>query len=80
MKKLVSIRHHQGPMYAVLKRAGIGSADKYGRGIWITDADIPSIRAYFSARGNVYGTEEWWLNGTNQHNQVFYTDFVKLFG
>lgn len=65
------------PMCAVLSRAVIGSTDQYNRGIWITPADLPSIREYFVAHGHKYGAD-YWCNGTNQHNQVFMSQFEKL--
>ena len=80
MKKvMVSFKRHQGPMHAVLSRAKIGKADKYGRGIWIGENDLPSIRAYFEKHGEPWGKENWWVDGTNIHNQVLYTDFTQLF-
>lgn len=76
---MVSIRRHQGPMYAVLKRAGIGIVDKYGRGIWIKETDLSKIREYFESHGYSYTVNDWWTFGTNQHNTVFYHNFVELF-
>ena len=78
MKTLVRNGRHQAPMHAVLKRARIGRADQYGRGIWVTDRDLPVIEELFAKQGHPYGGD-YWMQGTNQHNTVFLSDFGKLF-
>lgn len=80
MGRLVRTGHHMGPMYAVLKRYGIGVEDKFNRGLWIQESDLPKIKAGMAldpTRGECQGLV--YVNGTNMHNQVIFRDFEKLF-
>ena len=86
MGRLVRKNRHMGPMHAVLTRYGIGIEDKFGRGIWILESDLPQIEAAmrkdptFCVVGGNYGwPKELCVNGTNIHNQVLFRDFKKLF-
>lgn len=76
---MVSSRKHQGPIYSVLKRWGIGSPDKYGRGLWISRRDIPEIRSGFEKYGVTYGSKTLWVEGSNQHNHVSLVEVLALF-
>lgn len=83
MKKvLVRNGRHQSPMHAVLKRNGIGSADRHGRGIWITESDLPQI---FDAIWNDPSSikepngSNCCCDGTNKFNTAYYSDFADLF-
>ena len=83
MKKvLVRNGRHMSPMLAVLKRHDIGEADQYGRGRWISEADIPAIReAMISEPWHMEdrGGEEIICHGTNIHNDVWLSEFKSLF-
>ena len=77
---LVKNRAHQGPMCAVLRRYGIGTPDKYYRGIWIRRADLAAIQTamFEDPRAIPCGTSVY-VPGTCQHNHVGIEDFEKLF-
>ena len=77
MNKLIRNGQHMRPMFAVVKRGGIGLEDGFDRGIWISKSDLPVLLDYFKKNGHAYGSDYWCI-GTNQHNTVFYSDFVKL--
>ena len=68
------------PLSAVLSRYGIGSRDKYGRGVWLSARDLPAIE---EAMGNdpskivVQGTT--FVPGSSMHNHVRMKDFKELF-
>lgn len=81
MAVLVSKRHHQGPMAAVLRRYNIGNPDKYDRGIWINKSDIPQILSCMEndPRKVVVTSTIFAVPGTCQHNMVTIDDFEKLF-
>ena len=86
MKKDVLVRkgQHMGPMYAVLKRYGIGKPDKYDRGLWISSTDLVDILSGMESDpvsySGIHNGKKWIaVNGTNQHNQVLFSDFAKLF-
>ena len=71
-------------MLAVLIRYGIGAADKYDRGRWITETDISRIAAGMETDPTKLivpfnGKKYTFVNGTNQHNQVRLNDFTQLF-
>ncbi len=82
-KALVRRKRHQLPMLSVLIRYQIGRADQYGRGRWITEADLPLIKAGMEADPskitNVGGMPCLLVNGSNRHNQVEMADFAELF-
>ena len=82
---LVRKRRHQGPMHAVLTRYGIGKADQYDRGRWISEADLPLIEVKMETdktaiRGVWNGHPYLFVQGTNKHNSVGMEDFRELFG
>ena len=82
MKNSVLVRNgqHMRPMLSVLKRYGIGAADKYGRGLWISKNDLPEIWERMNTdetRGTIQGVV--FVSGTNMHNSVLLRDFEELF-
>lgn len=85
MDKLIRNGSHQRPMLAVLERYGIGCPDKYGRGRWIAEKDLPAIAAGMKkdpTRGSVTqcGMTLEFVQGSNRHNSVTLADFAELFG
>ena len=67
-------------MATVLKRYGIGTDDKYDRGIWISPADLEAIKEGMMAQRNkIVGCGDVAVPGTNIHNWVYYSQFVRLF-
>lgn len=86
MKKvLIRNGRHQRPLLAVCNRYGIGSADGYGRGVWITKEDVPKIAERMetddTAVRGVFNGKPWIaVQGTNKHNHVMIEDFEELFG
>ncbi len=84
MNKLVKNDGGFRPMHAVLERYGIGSTDKYGRGIWISHTDLPAIKDAMDAdptavRGEWKGKPYLFVQGSSKHNHVQYADFSGLF-
>lgn len=82
MRKSALIRNgrHQRPMFSALSRWGIGTSDKYGRGIWVNHADLPAIEQAIKADPThfvFYGRD--YCNGSNRHNQVEVKDFIEVF-
>lgn len=78
---LIRNGRHQRPLLAVLKRYSIGSADQYGRGLWISAVDLPAIKeGMLSDKSCIIGDAEGTpiVNGSSIHNSVWYTDFVEL--
>lgn len=76
---LVRNGHHMRPLLAVLKRYGIGTADKYGRGMWISENDLDKIEGSMKADPSAFEFGGRILvNGTNMHNQVEIADFRGL--
>lgn len=80
-KVLIHGYKHERPMLAVLIRYNIGSIDKYDRGRWITEKDLPKIREAMS-RDSSY--RDWYgdpmVDGTCIHNQVTFSEFVHKLG
>lgn len=77
---LVRNGQHQRPMLAVLRRYGIGEADRYSRGIWIHKEDLSDILERMqSDRSFFMHGDEYVVNGSSKHNQVMFSDFEKLF-
>ena len=81
---LVKNGQHMRPMLAVCRRYGVGSPDKYDRGVWISKANLDTIRAMMESdpsaiRGTFNGKPWIMVNGTNKHNQVMLRDFEELF-
>ena len=80
VKKLVRKNRHMGPMYAVLSRYGIGSDDQYGRGLWISAADLAAIGECMATDSSKVTGPDWIaVRGTNIHNHVMFSDFSELF-
>lgn len=80
MMTLVRYGRHQLHMAKVLDRYGIGKKDKYDRGIWISEADLPAIKAGMQAQRNkIEGCGDIAVPGTNIHNWVYYHQYVDLF-
>ena len=77
---LISFHRHKGQMARVLERYGIGSLDKYGRGIWVNRDDLPAIEAAMEAYPTriVHG-ERIFVQGSNKHNHVELADFRRMF-
>lgn len=78
---LVHRYRHQGPMWGALDRYGIGHPDENGRGIWITEEDLPEIN--LRMKGDPTRIEaggRLFVQGTNKHNHVEAGDFKRLFG
>ena len=70
------------PMWSVLNRYGIGNNDKYDRGLWITVKDLKSIRENMLNDSTIISRllpRQIMVNGSNQHNQVDFMEFVALF-
>ena len=80
-KVLIHAYKHERPLFAVLIRYNIGSIDKYDRGRWITEKDLPKIREAMS-RDSSY--RDWYgdpmVDGTCIHNQVTFSEFVHKLG
>lgn len=77
---LIRNGQHQRPLLAVVKRYGIGSPDKYDRGIWISQNDIPAIEAGMQSDPSAFlFGGRLLVKGTNIHNHVELADFVSLF-
>lgn len=80
MSVLVRNGKHQRPMLAVLKRYGIGTQDKFDRGLWISKSDLPKIENGMKADKTAFDFHGRTLvDGTNHHNQVELQDFKNLF-
>lgn len=78
--RLVRNGRHMRPMLAVLTRNDIGVVDKYNRGRWISDADLPRIKsAMLTDPTRVVDPRDVFVAGTNQHNHVGFADFTRLF-
>lgn len=78
MKKNIIVKER--PLSAVLSRYGIGSRDKYGRGIWVSVRDLPAIEAAMNVDPSkivVQGTV--FVPGSSMHNHVRMKDFKELF-
>lgn len=83
-QKLVRNGRHERPLPAVLTRYGIGQPDRYDRGLWISDADLPRIEAGMASDPSRHdvrwnGQVFTFVNGTNMHNDVSMRDFRELF-
>lgn len=76
---LISFHRHHGPMARVLERYGIGTRDRYGRGIWVNRDDLPAIEAAMEADPTkiVHG-ERILVQGSNKHNHVELADFRRI--
>ena len=77
---LVRNGRHERPMLTVLKRYGIGTPDKFDRGLWISENDLQKIESGMKTDKtafNFYGRTL--VDGTNHHNQVELMDFENLF-
>ena len=86
MKDAVLVRNgrHMRPLLAVLLRYGIGLHDKYDRGLWISETDLPRIKEHMAS--DPTGHDVMWngkafrfVRGTNIHNDVQFSDFNELF-
>lgn len=83
-KRLIRNGRHMRPLLAVCNRYGIGSADDYGRGVWIYEDDISKIAERMeqddTAVRGVFDGKPWLaVQGTNRHNYVMAKDFEELF-
>lgn len=77
---LIRDRSHQCQLVAVLLRYGIGSVDKYGRGVWISYTDLDSIASRMETdiyRINIFG--EIFVPGNNPYSHVSLRYFSELF-
>ena len=79
-KTLIRNGRHMRPMLAVLERNGLGSVDALkdgtSRGRWITEADLPAIRAAIIKEGCSFNDGDALCDGANIHNTVYFRDFV----
>ena len=74
-QKLIKSGHGNNPVLAVLRRYGIGSEDRHGRGLWVDPASVPAIEAAMTEgphaiRREFKGKACVFVPGTNQHNYV----------
>lgn len=75
---------HMRPMLAVCRRYGVGQADKYDRGVWLSESDLSIIEKMMqedpSRVTGVFNGKPWIaVKGTNIHNSVMLDDFTGLF-
>ena len=71
---------HESPITAVFKRYSIGSADKHGRGIWVSETDIRHAIAMMpNDPSRVVCGDLCFVKGTCQHNYVGAEDFWRVF-
>ena len=81
---LIRKGHHMGPMHSVLKRYGIGTVDKYDRGLWISEKDLEKIKQKMLEDESLIerlwnGVNYIFVKGTCIHNHVGFHDFEELF-
>ena len=79
---LVRNGRHQRPLFAVLKRYGIGASDKFDRGLWISEADLSEIKSRMesdSSRFTFLPPTQIVVKGSSIHNTVAFEEFQELF-
>lgn len=77
---LVKYGRHQRPMAAVLNRYKLGTEDQYGRGVWFSEADLYCLKEEMKLDNTrILQGAEIYVQGTNMHNHVSFSDFENLF-
>ena len=69
------------PMWSVLNRYNIGHHDKYDRGLWIDPFMLSDIKEHMLNDKSIIEhllPDQIMVNGSNQHNQVDFLQFVAL--
>lgn len=77
---LVRNGRHQRPMAAVLSRYKLGVKDQYGRGVWLSEAELCCLKEEMKLdETRILQGAEVYVQGTNIHNHVSFSDFENLF-
>ena len=79
---MISRHRHQGPICGMLERYGIGQPDRYGRGIWLSEADLPKIIARMkSDPTRIEAGGRLFVKGSEKgNNHVEMYEIQRLFG
>lgn len=79
--KAILVRNgkHQRPIKAVFDRYGLGTPDKYDRGIWVTPDEIKKTVSMMDGdKSLIRKGEGKFVRGTNMHNYVSDLDLLDL--
>ena len=77
---LVRNGQHQRPIKAVFDRYGLGTKDKYNRGVWVSQADVQKAIEMMDSDPSFFICQGYKVvNGTNCHNHVTDYDLKELF-